>query len=625
MHQSSISPASSSIRYDSIVKQRFDKMFSSVSPLVEPSFWHALAKKKIDDMKLDEKPFVVKAFFQASRNAGGHAFAFLNEDSLRDIGTTKPAHFYQYTATFPMDVYLVNLKSTFQKMDRKGILDDLVKKILSSIDDRSWLSNPSILLSSAMTIFGDLKKWNFTWVCAFPMPLNNTSIEIGEKKEFTQEITEFPNWVFVLDADGKPAPLTSATKDSEFVFIDPSGGALGWPAYFLSFAISKTFDVSQFTLIRLNHDPSEFQVTVKAPLPPDQKYAGWRLNNKKPYFTDVSESMDPEALFKAAANLNLRLMKWRMAPELDVDKLHEQKVLLFGCGTLGCNVARDLLGWGVRKFTLLDYGKVSYSNPPRQPLFCFQDCLNGGRLKAEAAAEELKRICPDCECVYKSVEIPMPGHSVGEKGIEKMKETVKELDQLIQEHDVSFLLTDTRESRWLPTVICNARGKLCISVALGFDTFSVVRSGSRNCGCYFCNDIVAPVDTMSDRTLDMQCTVTRPGIAPLASSIGVELWASIAQHSDGKDADGKTESILGDVPHQIRGFLHNWQVLPMTGSRFSCCVGCSDPIIAAYLKDGPEFVAKAVTDASYIEDVSGITAMKESMVDEDCEWIDVDD
>ena len=53
-----------------------------------------------------------------------------------------------------------------------------------------------------------------------------------------------------------------------------------------------------------------------------------------------------------------------------------------GSGTLGCNVARALLGWGVRRVTFLDNGAVSFSNPVRQSLFSFEDCLDGGKHKA---------------------------------------------------------------------------------------------------------------------------------------------------------------------------------------------------------------------------------------------------
>lgn len=50
--------------------------------------------------------------------------------------------------------------------------------------------------------------------------------------------------------------------------------------------------------------------------------------------------------------------------------------------------------WGVRNITLVDSARVSFSNPVRQPLFVFEDCLNGGKPKAACAAESLKKIFP---------------------------------------------------------------------------------------------------------------------------------------------------------------------------------------------------------------------------------------
>lgn len=54
----------------------------------------------------------------------------------------------------------------------------------------------------------------------------------------------------------------------------------------------------------------------------------------------------------------------------------------------------------------------------------------------------------------------MPGHTIGESLLKQVREDVAALEQLIEEHDAVFLLMDSRESRWLPTVIGAAKQKV---------------------------------------------------------------------------------------------------------------------------------------------------------------------
>lgn len=42
-------------------------------------------------------------------------------------------------------------------------------------------------------------------------------------------------------------------------------------------------------------------------------------------------------------DLNLKLMRWRIMPSLDLEKIAGTRCLLLGAGTLGCYVARGLL------------------------------------------------------------------------------------------------------------------------------------------------------------------------------------------------------------------------------------------------------------------------------------------
>lgn len=54
----------------------------------------------------------------------------------------------------------------------------------------------------------------------------------------------------------------------------------------------------------------------------------------------------------------------------------------------------------------------------------------------------------------------MPGHPISVNLLEKTKEDVRTLEELIDSHDVIYLLMDSRESRWLPTVIGASKRKV---------------------------------------------------------------------------------------------------------------------------------------------------------------------
>ena len=89
-------------------------------------------------------------------------------------------------------------------------------------------------------------------------------------------------------------------------------------------------------------------------------------------------------------------------------------------GTLGCAVARTLLGWGVKQITFIDNSKVSYSNPVRQSLYEFEDCKGEGQPKAQAAAKKLKEIFPVVQAEGIQMNIPMPGHPLSGSEIEEV-------------------------------------------------------------------------------------------------------------------------------------------------------------------------------------------------------------
>lgn len=650
--------------------------FVPLSSTVASPFWVSYNREKLERLKLSTDPLPINAYYSCSASR-----LSIDEDGLT-ISSSKDRVAVQGT------LISFNTVEDFSKTDKNQILRDSVTKqfLKGDID---------CLIQTVLLTYSDLKAHKVLFWFGIPA-ISPVSAPIralrcnpvghiwnaDRQKEVDSLITEmakslhsFPPY-FILTSSGC-VPLTKSsamTANDIFAFLDPNPASstedtaepkMGWPLRNLVAHLAFHGDLSGRTVSILSYRPASLgrdtsscrsSLVLEVTIPTKEDYGyqgddestvlkvvGWELNQRGkpgPRSVNLAPLLDHKHLAVEAANLNLQLMKWRMIPSLDVSELQNLNVLILGAGTLGCNVSRTLLGWGVRKFTLVDYGKVSYSNPVRQSLFTLEDCKDGGKSKAEAAADAMNLIAADVVAKGVTLSIPMPGHP---EDRETMEKSVAELDALVSACDVVFLLTDTRESRWLPTVMASAMGKPLINAALGLDSWLVMRHGGglhekNRYGCYFCNDVVAPENSTKNRTLDQQCTVTRPGLAPIASSMAAELFVSILHHPDGLSAEAPKSSSsfapvvdsaspLGVIPQQIRGSLTSYTLMTPTVPAFHHCTACSDPIVNAYLQNKNELCWNACNsvDGSFLEDQSGLTAFRAAAtakLDEVDDWND---
>ncbi|GAA5825665.1 hypothetical protein JCM11251_000328 [Rhodosporidiobolus azoricus] len=688
--------------------------FLPLSTSINPSFWHQLTHLKLHRLKLNDDPVPIIAHFARGKTVkdrltgetvGISGGIELDQASFAGgEGEERQRASSSTSDRVPLRGILRNFNTIeeFKACDKAKLLDEYGEKIWAQATSASSDATLESLNPFLLITFADLKKYRYYYWCGFPAVAWKPGWEIAEKfREVDLSSLGEVNEPFFLTRPATSgvdevdrAPLAdfssfwanTSPEERGIVFHDPSshGTAPGWPLrniLLYLFASPSAASLSPpLTSVRLTsiRDGTALTTVLRVKeggeeLDKENRPAtvGWEKNEKGklgPRMADLGPLMDPTRLADQAADLNLQLMRWRILPSLDLDKIKHTNCLLLGAGTLGCYVARTLMAWGVRKITLLDSSTVSFSNPVRQPLFEFEDSLHGGKPKAEAAAAALKRIYPGVDASGLSLSIPMPGHPIPPTSLDQVRADVEQLEQLIEEHDVVYLLMDSRESRWLPTVVGAAKGKLVMNVALGFDTFLVMRHGlpspkdqpsfpasvtpgqpyTGQLGCYYCNDVVAPMDSLTDRTLDQMCTVTRPGIASIASSTAVELMVSVLQHPKGVQApsdiplpnsssnvqpSSKTSSTdeeasnspLGIVPHQIRGFLAQFENLKITGQAYEKCTGCSKAILDAYRSSPFDLVRQACEDAKHLERLTGLDKLEEETEKLMAEGVDWDE
>uniref|UniRef100_A0ABI7XL93 Ubiquitin-like modifier-activating enzyme ATG7 n=1 Tax=Felis catus TaxID=9685 RepID=A0ABI7XL93_FELCA len=618
--------------------------FAPFSSALDVGFWHELTQRKLNEYRLDEAPKDIKGYYYNGDSAGLPARLTL-EFSAFDMSAPTPAHCCPAIGT----LFNTNTLEAFKAADKKLLLEQAADEIWEAVKSGAALENPVLLNKFLLLTFADLKKYHFYYWFCFPalcLPESLPLIQgpVGLDQRFSPKQIQALERAYddLCQTEGVPAlPYFLIKYDENVVLVsllkhygdffqdqrtkitigvyDPCNLAQhpGWPLRNLlvlaahrwssSFQSVEVLCFRDRTMQGVRDIAHSIVFEVKLPemaFSPDcPKAVGWEKNQKGgmgPRMVNLSECMDPKRLAESSVDLNLKLMCWRLVPTLDLDKVVSVKCLLLGAGTLGCNVARTLMH--ARGFNM---------------------------------------------------SIPMPGHPVNFSSVtlEQARKDVEHLEQLIESHDVVFLLMDTRESRWLPAVIAASKRKLVINAALGFDTFVVMRHGLKKpkqqgagdlcpghlvapadllgsslfanipgykLGCYFCNDVVAPGDSTRDRTLDQQCTVSRPGLAMIAGALAVELMVSVLQHPDGgyaiasssDDRMNEPPTSLGLVPHQIRGFLSRFDnVLPVSLA-FDKCTACSSKVLDQYEREGFNFLAKVFNSShSFLEDLTGLTLL----------------
>ncbi len=363
--------------------------FAPFNSSIHPGFWTKLSKLKLEVWGLNQKAVQIVGTYENKAQAGlEKARLNVDWDAFEESDDTNLS-WQTYEASGSVINY--NTMEAFKTFDKAGYLNETEKDFLyDAITNGQVLEDTRILSRFAVHMFADLKKYHYFYWFTFPAFVLPDSVQLLEPaSKISEELAnvlagKYSAWkskvgskqcAFFWITSDKNDVITlkeglESSDDAMLGFADPCNmpDHPGWPMRnLLAFIglIKPSKLKTGFTVVSLRQSvqprgkismASSLVFKVKwTPKSEEEvfidnanaKLVGWEKNDKNqfgPRLANMRSSMDPKSLAESSVDLNLKLMKWRLVPELDLDLIAKTKVLLLGSGTLGCNVARCLLG-----------------------------------------------------------------------------------------------------------------------------------------------------------------------------------------------------------------------------------------------------------------------------------------
>jgi ubiquitin-like modifier-activating enzyme ATG7 len=345
-----------------------------------------LSKLKLTRWKLDDAPRPLRGLLRPSSGSVSSPLTLVGESLCEedDAECLRGAHVVHGT------LMLTNTVEAFEALQRDTLLGEEGRCLEEMIAGGDALRQPARLSRFLLICFANLKTHQFRYWFAFPAlqpsqpayaptAVRSAGVQLAsEAASWLVDHPEQPAWLLLPEAETKeqgawralplaalPAVLRSGA-DFIVAFNDPASddNYPGWPLRNLLVALGAVASASlggsemELDVMRVRSsnagrvDPQRslllagVRLPLPAPLAPQRPATGrllhvygWERNcagELSAREADMRLALDASARAEEAVSLNSLLMRWRLAPELDTEKLASARFLLLGAGTLGC-------------------------------------------------------------------------------------------------------------------------------------------------------------------------------------------------------------------------------------------------------------------------------------------------